>query len=125
MDVSLPVYVYTQDRATGYQYGGPPRYYVYGGLVFTPLSLDFMRTLGRNPSDPANSELYYELYYRRHETPGKARPEPVVLASVLADEANANFGAHGHGLIDKINGVRIDPASRWSPFFLQRHAPSQ
>ena len=108
VDAALPVFVYKEDRATGYQYGGPPRYYVYGGLVFTPLSLDYMRTLGRNAADPGNSELYYELYFRRQESPAKARPEPVVLASVLADAANANFGGRSRGLIDKINGVRIE-----------------
>jgi S1-C subfamily serine protease len=108
IDVPLPVFVYKQDRATGYQYDVLPRYYVHGGLVFTPLSLDYMRTLGRSLSDQSNAELYYELFYRRQETPDKARPEPIVLASVLADESNANFGPHSHGMIDKINGVRIE-----------------
>ena len=36
----------------------------------------------KNWSDPANAELVYELYYRQHEAPDKARPEAVVLASI-------------------------------------------
>src|SRR4029434_5044084 len=46
LDVSLPLYVYAADRAAGYQYTALPRYYVHGGLVFTPLSVDYLRTLG-------------------------------------------------------------------------------
>jgi S1-C subfamily serine protease len=108
MDVSLPVFFYDADRATGNQYGTLPRYYVYGGLVFTPLSLDYLRTLGRNWNDPANGELNYELYYRRNETPALTRPEPVVLSTVLPDAVNANVTSRGHALVDKINGLRIE-----------------
>jgi hypothetical protein len=106
--VSLPVFVYEGDRATGSQHDRLPKYYVYGGLVFTPLSLDYLKTLPGSPSDAPNSELVYELYYRRYEMPDKVRPEPVVLASVLADEVNANVGARGRGLVDTINGLRIE-----------------
>jgi S1-C subfamily serine protease len=108
MEVSLPIYVYEADRAAGYQYSTLPRYLVYGGLVFTPLSLDYLRTLGRNPADADDGQLYYELYYRRHESPGTTRPEPIVLASVLADAVNANVATRGRALVDKINGTRIE-----------------
>jgi len=106
-EAALPINIYEGDRTGGFQYTGLPRYYVYGGLVFTPLSLDYLRTLGRN-TEQANSDLYYELYYRRYENPAKARPEPIVLASVLADAVNANVSTRGRMLVDKINGVHID-----------------
>jgi S1-C subfamily serine protease len=108
VEASLPVHVYKDDHAAGYQYGALPRYYVYGGLVFTPLSCDYLRTVGGNIADPLTRDLFYELYYRRWETPDKVRPEPIVLASVLADAVNANVGVHGRELVDKINGVRIE-----------------
>jgi len=108
VEVKLPVSVYRDDAAGGYQYTAPPRYYVYGGLVFTPLSLDYMRNLGRNSQDASNNDLYYELYYRRYETPDSARREPVVLATVLSDAVNANVNIRSRVLVDKINGVRIE-----------------
>jgi len=106
-NVSLPLTVYTGDRATGNQYDTLPRYFVYGGLVFTPLSLDYMKSFGRNWSDSANAELVYELYYNKHET-DRARKEPIVLASVLANPVNANLTVQSRILVDKVNGVRID-----------------
>jgi len=107
MNISLPVYAYDADRAAGYQYDKLPRYYVFGGLVFTPLSLDYLRTLGRAAPESSFAESYYELYYRRYEDPKSTRPEPIVLASVLTDAVNANVGVRGRALIDQINGIRI------------------
>jgi hypothetical protein len=108
VDVSLPVVAYQGDRASGYQYDSLPRYLVYGGLVFTPLSLDYLRTLGRNTPEISIGESYYELYYKKFEDPTNARPEPIVLASVLADSVNANLRIRGRALVDRINGTRIN-----------------
>ena len=107
-DISLPMNVYEGDRSVGNQYDVLPRYFVYSGLVFTPLSLDYMKTLGQGWRDVANAELIYELYYRRSEAPDSTRTEPVVLASTLAHSVNANFKISNHALVDKINGVRIE-----------------
>jgi S1-C subfamily serine protease len=109
MEVSLPVGAYNEDKAGGSQYDNLPRYFVYAGLVFTPLSADYLRTLPRgNSSEIAADDLLYELYYRRNELPDTARPEPIVLSTVLADAINANFGVRGRMLVDRINGVRIN-----------------
>jgi S1-C subfamily serine protease len=108
VNVSLPVHVYHADLAGGYQYLAPPKYFVRGGLVFTPLSLDYLRSLGRGSSDPANSGLFYELYYHLLENEKTARPEPIVLASVLADAVNANVAIRSHSLVNRINGIRIE-----------------
>jgi S1-C subfamily serine protease len=107
MDVSLPVGVIAEDRAEGNLYE-PPRYMVYGGLVFTPLSRDYLRAAGQAGSETANAELIYELFYRRIESPKTARKEPVVLAAVLAHAVNANLEVRGRALVDRINGVRIE-----------------
>jgi S1-C subfamily serine protease len=107
LEVSLPVAPYEGDRAAGYQYDALPRYLVYGGLVFTPLSVDYLRTLGRNTPEMSFGEAFYELYYRKYEDPTNARPEPIVLASVLADSVNANVRVRGRSLLDRVNGIRI------------------
>jgi hypothetical protein len=106
--VDLPVSIYEGDRATGYQYDRLPRYFVHGGLVFVALSLDLLRSLGRNVPEAMMNEFYYELFFRRHESPATVRSEPVVLASVLGDEVNANFTVRGPALVDKINAVKVD-----------------
>ncbi|MGC8744753.1 MAG: PDZ domain-containing protein [Verrucomicrobiia bacterium] len=107
MTVDLPLYVNEDDKPAGNQYDLLPRYFIYGGLVFTPLSLDYLKTFGREWSDSANAELVYELLYRRNEDPEKARKEPVVLANILPHSINANFSVKGRALVDSINGIKI------------------
>jgi S1-C subfamily serine protease len=106
--VSVPVYVNRADRAEGNQYDAPPRYFVYAGLVFTPLCRDYLRTYSGQWPDTDLNALVYELHYRRDEAPGTTRLEPIVLASLLPHPVNANFSVRAHALVDKINGVRIE-----------------
>jgi S1-C subfamily serine protease len=107
-DLALTVKASTDEQAEGNQYDMQPRYYVFGGLVFTPLSRDYLRDAARDGTDSPATELTYELFYRRREQPETARAEPVVLSGVLADAANANFRVRGRALVDKLNGVRIE-----------------
>ena len=108
VDVALPVFANEGERTVGNQYDVLPRYFVYGGLVFTTLSLDYLKTFGRNWSDSASTEIVYDLFYRRHEAPETLRAEPVVLAAILPHPVNANFKSQSRALVDKINGIRIE-----------------
>jgi len=96
------------DQAEGNQYDVKPRYFVFGGLVFTPLSRDYLRDSAREESQGPGAELTYELFFRSREQPETVREEPVVLSSVLADAVNANFRVRGRALVDTINGLRIE-----------------
>ena len=108
IEVSVPMKVRKEEENTGNLYDIPPRYYVYAGLVFTPLTLDYVKTFGRNWRNVANLEMVYELYYRKNEKPESARKEPVVLAATLAHPVNADIRLASRAMIDKINGKRIE-----------------
>lgn len=106
--VKLPVRVFSDDRTEGNQYDVLPRYFVHAGLIFVPLSLDYLKTFGRNWGSVAGPELIYELKFRRWEDPDQWRPEAVVLAGVLPHAVNANLLAGARRLVDRINGARIE-----------------
>jgi S1-C subfamily serine protease len=123
IDVKLPVNVYGDDDAQGNQYDVLPKYYIYGGLVFTTLSLDYLKTFGQDWSNSAGRELVYELVYRHLEDPKHWRPEPVVLASILDHPVNANFTMRGQAMVDKINGRRIEKLSDVPKAFAETTGP--
>jgi S1-C subfamily serine protease len=108
IDVSLPVKVYTADKAQGNQYDVLPPYYIYGGLVFTSLSLDYLKGMGHDWNELTGRNLIYELVYRHVEDPEHWRPDPVVLTSILDSPVNADLTTRGQAMVDRINGVRID-----------------
>ncbi|MDB6129462.1 MAG: peptidase and chymotrypsin/Hap [Verrucomicrobiales bacterium] len=108
MEVKLPVYVYEREKVLGNQYDVLPRYFVYAGLVFTSLNLDYLKTIGRSWTEGGNAELVYELFYRRYESPETERKETIVLATTLSDPVNANLTTQSKALVDKVNGIKID-----------------
>ncbi len=106
--VKLPVYVYMKDRAEGSQYDHLPRYYIYGGLVFTPLCADYLETLGNDMGSGSDPDLLYELSFHGYEDPATRREEPVVLATILPHPVNADLQIRSRALVDAINGMRIN-----------------
>ena len=111
IEVAVPMKVRKEEENTGNLYDVPPRYFVYAGLVFTPLTLDYVKTFGRNWRNVANLEMIYELYYKRNEKSDNLRKEPVVLAATLAHPANADIRLASRAMVDEINGKRIESLS--------------
>ena len=86
----------------GEQYDKRPRYVLYAGLLFQPMTRNLMEAQGIR--DPLvnywfDNFLTKELY--------KERPEPVILTTVLPDEVNSYLQGFQHSIVDEINGVKI------------------
>jgi S1-C subfamily serine protease len=94
-----PQYLVAEDR-----YDVKPSYYVFGGLLFVPLTRDYLKTWGDNwwAQAPRDLVALYENGYRTPE-----RTEPVVLQKVLADRANHGFHAFENLLISTVDGCPV------------------
>ena len=108
LTVEIPTFVYREDKAEGNQYDVLPKYYIYGGLVFVPLNLNYLYTLGQEWFKGGFPELRYELFLHGYEKPEERRKEPVVLATVLSHPVNANIRIRNPILVDEIDRVRIN-----------------
>jgi len=86
------------------QYDMAPRYYILGGLVFEPLTVNFLKAWGKNWYDAAPRNL---VNYYYHGEPTADRREIVVLIKVLADEINAGYHDQIYNVISYINGGKI------------------
>jgi S1-C subfamily serine protease len=89
-----------QTTAERSRYGVRPRYVVYGGLVFQPLSRDFLGTW-KTWWEKAPPEFLHSYY---NEIRSVERPERVVLSRVLADELTVGYTGRHNELVDKVNG---------------------
>merc|ERR1712048_504386 len=67
------------------QYDVRPRFFVCGGLVFQPLSHEYLQGWSVNDR-PAHLQ---NLFFSGHLTPG--RIEAVMLSQILADKANVGY----------------------------------
>src|SRR5688572_26126356 len=89
-------YIY---QATSYE---PPRYVVFGGLLFQPMNRNLLMTY--QFGNPRVSYIYQhfiddELY--------KERDEVVVLTALLPDTINTYLDEFREGIVEKINGKPI------------------
>lgn len=85
-----------------YEFGRPPSWFVYGGLVFQRLTAEYLQVWGEQWWDKAPKELLH-LYYAGLRS--EARQEVVVLAHVLADEINVGYEHLYHDVITAVGGV--------------------
>lgn len=83
------------------QYDVSPTYFMYAGIVFQPLSLDYLRTW-RDWWEKAPAEFLYQ-YYSGART--EERHEVVVLNQVLADEVNVGYERIYNVAVRSVNGV--------------------
>lgn len=106
LQIDLPVYVNTEDRISGSQYDTPPPYLMIGGLVFTELSLDFLRSLGRDKRN-TDAEILYELFYRNFQDENRSRTKPILLATQLNHPGNIDFRVPLRSILTELNGQPI------------------
>ena len=85
-------------------YDVKPTYYLYGGLLFVPLSRDLLKTWGTEWWQDAPPEIV-AIY--ENEICTSTRSEVVVLQKVLADSVNQGYHDVEMRIIDRVQGRNI------------------
>ena len=81
-----------------------PTYYIYGGLVFCPLTKDLLNIWGSQWSQSAPRELVCHLL---SNAPEREDQQIVVLLKALAAEVNQGYQNINSWVVDQINGEKI------------------
>ncbi len=88
------------------QYDEVPRYYIAGGLVFQPLTENYLSV--RLDDDDYDPSYIFNLFpYYESGEPTEDRRELIVLASVLADEINVGYHDLRDIVISHVNGKKV------------------
>lgn len=85
-------------------YDSPPVYYILGGLVFEPLTVNFLKEWGGSWWNRAPKNLVNYYYYGE---PLEDRRQVIVLTKVLAHELNAGYHDLMYNVITEVNGMKI------------------
>lgn len=88
------------------QYDRPADYLIVGGLVFEPLTLNYLQEYGTGQSWSQNAPKELLNYYM-HVEPKDDQRQVVLLVKVLADEINIGYHSFVNGVIRTINGKPI------------------
>ncbi len=83
-------------------YDVKPRFVVFGGLVFQPLSRDFLEVYG---IDDLRVRYFYDQFVER--TIFLQHPEVIVLSQVLPDPINTYLEEYKNSIVNEVNGHPI------------------
>ena len=84
------------------KYGQTPRFVMYAGLVFQPLSRNLLQAHGLN-----SLEVRYTFSNYASDQIYKERPEVVILTSILPDSINSEVRGFAKTIVDEVNGKKI------------------
>ena len=84
------------------EYDKRPRYVLFAGLLFQPMSRDFM-----SAHKVKNPQIKYLYDFYITDEIFEERPEVVILSSVLTDNINTYLGGFTMSVIDEINDLKI------------------
>lgn len=86
------------------QYDTAPTYYIAGGLIFAPLTKNYLLEYGSQWFMTAPTKLlnFYQEGIRTAD-----RKQLIILTKVLADEINLGYHSIDNVIIEKINGKKI------------------
>ena len=87
----------------GEQYNQRPRYVMHAGLVFQPMDKNMMDA---HQIRDATVNYWFDNFLSQKLY--KERPEPVILTNVLPDDVNSYLQRSYPGIVDEINGVKIN-----------------
>ncbi len=85
------------------QYDVRPTYYVYGGLLFMPLTMDYLMAWGKRWRGNAPAELLAAT----KELPTRKDQEVVLLSRVLPHDINTGYHEYKESIITHVNGQEI------------------
>jgi len=89
------------------QYDADPRYEVFAGLAFVPVSRNFLETWGRNWITDIPYYLRYLFSDSDQLNTDRDRKEYVVLSEILPDEVNSYSGGFRSKVVETVNGLDI------------------
>jgi S1-C subfamily serine protease len=85
-----------------HSYDVHPRYVVYGGLLFQPLTLDLI-----DAYQPTDIRIRHYFDYFVTEQIYLEHPEVIVLTNILPDPSNTYLTPYRASIVDEINGQKV------------------
>jgi S1-C subfamily serine protease len=102
VDIALTIPITSTALVPYTQYDKAPTYYIVGGLVFQPLTGNYLGKWTEEKDAPVHLVNYFH-----NERRSKDRMQVIVLTQVLGDEITASYSDFTNNVITQVNGRRI------------------
>lgn len=89
------------------------RFVHYGGIVFTPLTTDWLRMAGDNWKKKINPFLNYLFYYSKFDPSFSHIEEFVIVSELLPHPANSPYRKFKHAVVESLNDKKVTSFSHF------------
>ncbi len=104
----LPKHEFTNALVPAARYDTPPEYLIVGGLVFVPLTDEFLQSWGPEWKRKAP----FRLLYHRNQPRTREQPALILLSQMLPDPYNIGYQDQRLLVVQKVNGQPISRLSQ-------------
>ena len=108
MDISFKLKPFSDDSflIPSISYDKHPGFYIIGGLILQELTMEYLKTWGKEWSKKADKRLmfYYDNYKKR---PSPDRRRLVILSTVLPATVNTGYHDLRNLILNKVNDIRV------------------
>ena len=104
-------------------YDNPPRYLIFGGLVFQELCAGYLYTAGQDWKKKADKRLLHYYDNARSLTEKGDRKRIIILSRVLADDINRGYQELRDQVLDRLDGVKIEDLTHCARLLQESNAP--
>jgi len=108
LEASVPINLARAHHRLGNSYPEYPRFDIFAGLVFTPLSRGYLKSFGRKWHKNSPLHLRYAHWYSRVIERFATASDIIVLGGRLPDPINSYASRFEEKILDKVNGVIIN-----------------
>jgi len=91
----------------GHRYDAPPTYYIYGGLVFSPIGKDYLEAFAKKINEDALQAKDFIGYFTDDKIQSVRGEEIVNMINVLPHDANKGYHNMYECVIKEVNGKKI------------------
>jgi S1-C subfamily serine protease len=104
IQMTLPAFHYEHAKVPDFRFDEAPEYLIVGGLVFMPLTSEYLRAFG----DQWRSAAPFRLFYHTLEPTLSEKEKIVILSGVLPDPYNLGYSEYRFLTVDSVNGEKIE-----------------
>jgi len=110
-EISIPLLKRRDPYIFRREYNQRPEYYICGGLVFSPLSMNLLTQSGKELNEPSKQHLLYYARFAKTDGLCSNQNQYVVLADRLAHRVNTYDDKFLYKTVSEINGIPIKQMS--------------
>jgi hypothetical protein len=109
LQMTLPAFHYERSKIPEHRFDEAPEYLIVGGMIFMPLTTEYLRAFG----DQWRNAAPFRLFYHTLEPTLSEKEKIVILSSVLPDPYNLGYSDYRFMTVEAVNDEKVQTLTQF------------